>query len=65
MTSVNDVQSEFRAFEAEWANVRPYLLRYLPGDRQIGKVDRLLSTAKRYLWWAMRADEKRQILVAF
>ncbi len=64
MASVDTLWSDFRTFEEYWVELRPYLLRYLPNDRQTDKADRLFNAAKRYLWWAIRADKKRQRLVA-
>lgn len=60
MASVDTLRSDFRMFEADWVELRPYLLRYLPNDRQTDKADRLFNAAKRYLGRAIRADKKRQ-----
>lgn len=65
MASVETLRSDFGTFEADWIGLRPFLLQYLPHDRRLGKADRLFAGAKRSLERATRADEKRQILLAF
>lgn len=65
MPSAKELRSEFIELESNWADLRPFLLQYLPHDKQMGKADRLFAVVKRHLERAGQAEEDEWKLLAY
>ena len=66
MASIEECWLEIENYDKEWAELKPFLIKYLPRDlAKVNKAERLIAKRRRYFEQGSQAEKRKQKLPAF